>query len=611
MNLNKTLFFWFPRASVGTQSGRASVQYLATLISLLATTLARHDCIPTLAREKTLFFLIFFLFITSANSFAGTIEVFSDRNPVGLNESFHLIFKSTDSSVDSPDFSPLETDFEILNQNQSSQIQIINGQQSSTKQWTLTLIAKRTGNLTIPTIYFGQEQTAPTIIRVKEANKNTKNIQDSLFLEVEATPKTPYVQSQVIYTVRLFYAQNLQSASLNEPSFSGGEVLVKKLGKDHNYETQRNGKRFLVIERKYALFPQQSGITTIESLNFQAQVRGNRAPGSVFDNFFNQPSTRIKRLRSKAIKLEVKPIPKTFKGQTWLPANEMILKDSFSEILPEFTVGEPVTRTLTLSAEGLTAGQLPEFMKFRKSTLKQYTDQPTLDEQITYQGLSSVREEKIAIIPSKVGEYTLPAIEIPWWNTQTNQMAIIKLPARSIKVVPAATTIQEQSPPAQTTVPAPVPVISQHADYKGYINDNPHYELLTFIFAFGWIATLIAWWWTMKNSTQNNKPLSQIKENDNQTAIKNLKQACYNNNAQKAKKALLVWGKVHSEIKPALQTEIEKLNQVLYGNHRENWQGIDLWKAFKANQPEKVKKKPSNGDDGLEPLYLSHTNIFG
>ncbi len=563
----------------------------------------------TLNLNKALFLLILLLLIASANSFAETLTVVSDRNPVGLDESFHLIFKSTDSSLDSPDFSPLEKDFEILSQNQNTQIQIINGQKSSTKQWTLTVMAKRAGNLTIPAIYFGQQHTKPTNISVKEAEQTTEQTQAALFLEAEATPKTPYVQSQVIYTIRLFYALNLQSASMSEPSFSGGEVLVKKLGKDRQYQTLRNGKRFSVIERKYALFPQQSGTLTIEAINFKGQVIENRAPRSVFDNFFNQPNTHIKRLRSKAIKLDVKPIPSSFKGQNWLPAKNMTLTDSFSEQLPEFKVAEPVTRTLTLSADGVTVGQLPEFLKFRKSIekLKQYTDQPKLDEHNTYQGLSSVREEKIAIIPSKAGEYTLPAIEIPWWNTETNERAIIKLPARTIKVAPAP--VQKQSLPAQTSVPVPVPNTRQQFDYKGY---NKYYERLSFIFAFGWIVTLIAWWWTIKaNRIKVSSQEKEEKEANKRTLLKKLKTACHNDNAQETKQALLAWAKLNSlgEISQhcaePLQIEIQRLNQFLYGNTGEKWQGSNLWKAFKANQPRKVKKKSSNGDDGLEPLYLS------
>jgi len=543
--------------------------------------------------------LILFLLITSTNSFAETIEVFSDRNPVRLDESFHLIFKSTGSSVDSPDFSPLEKDFEILSQNQSTQIQIINGQQNSTKQWTLTVMAKRTGNVVIPAIDFGQEQTKLTTISVQEVKQTTEPTQAPLFLEVEATPKNPYVQSQVIYTIRLFYAINLQSASLSEPSFSGGEVLVKKLGEDRQYQTLRNTKRFSVIERKYALFPQQSGIITIEAISLKAQVIDNRASNTtLFDNFFNQARTHIKSLRSKTIKLDVKPIPSNFKGKDWLPAKSLILKDNFSEQLPKFKVGEPVTRTLSLSADGLTVGQLPEFMKFRKSTLKQYTDQPKLDEQVTYKGLKSVREEKIAIIPSKAGEYTLPAIEIPWWNTETNAMAIIKLPARSIKVAPAPTIAQEQPlPPVQKLTP--------------HIDDNHYYKLLTFIFAFAWIVTLIMWWIMAKKP--NNQAVSQEKEEketDKRIAVKKLKQACKNNNAQEAKDALLAWAKLNSlgaislHCAEPLQAEIQGLNKFLYGNTVENWSGSNLWQAFKAHKPGKARKNRGVDMDGLEPLYL-------
>jgi hypothetical protein len=543
---------------------------------------------------KPIFILL--LFLSSVNSFA-EIKVYSDRNPIGLNESFKLIFKSTDSSVDSPDFSPLEQNFEILSQNQGTQIQIINGQQNSTKQWTLTLMPKRAGKLMIPEIEFGQEYSKPSVITVKEQNKTSENTQQSMFLEVEATPETPYVQSQVIYTIRLFYALNLQSGSMSEPSFSGGEVLVKKIGEDRQYQTIRDNKRFGVIERKYALFPQQSGNISIEPINFKAQVIENNGRSSAFDNFFYQPKTHIKRLLSKSIKLEVKPIPSNFKGKNWLPTKNLSLTDSFAQQLPEFKVGEPVTRTLTLAANGLTVGQLPELMN-HTNQLKQYTDQPKLDEKMTYNGINSIRQEKIAIIPSKAGEYTLPAIEIPWWNTETDKMEILKLPAHTIKVA-EATTIQPQPVITQT----PAPEISHSVSEN---TNNDYYKWLTFIFAFAWIVTLIAFFMKKTNKKTQAKP---EKPENTRTELKKLKQACKNNNAQQAKQAILIWAKANSlgefsrHCAEPLQAEILELNTFLYGKTGEEWQGMKLWNMFNAHQPKKLKQKQSN-EDGLEPLYL-------
>jgi len=43
--------------------------------------------------------------------------------------------------------------------------------------------------------------------------------------------------------------------------------------------------------------------------------------------------------------------------------------------------------------------------------LKAYPDQPVLKEQKKVDGMLAFREEKIALIPSKAGSYTLPAIE--------------------------------------------------------------------------------------------------------------------------------------------------------------------------------------------------------
>ena len=571
----------------------------------------------TMTKSTHQVFLFNLLLLSSwfftVNSFAATISVFTDRNPVRVNESFHLIFEGDDTIDGEPDFNPLYKDFDILNQNQSSQVSIINGQHSSTKKWTLTLMAKRVGKLIIPSIYFGSAHTTPSFITVQKAQPSKSGTTGAnLFVEVEAEPKNPYVQSQVIYTVRFFYTASLKNASLTEPKLSGSEGIIEKLGEDASYKTQRDGRQFIVMERKYAIFPQQSGETTIEPLILDAKIaEGGRR--SRFDDFgfFGQSRTRTKRLRSQAIALKVRPIPSSFKGQHWLPAKQLQLQENWSENPPQFKVGEPVTRTLTLLASGLTAGQLPDFSTNRSlgDNLKQYPDQAKLDEQGVSDGLISRREEKVAIIPSKAGDYTIPPIEIPWFNTETEQLEVASLPARAIKVLPADNV--PQSPPS-VVVPAEAPtpttpIIQQPS--------NNYWTWLSLIFAIGWVITLIILWLTIRQPTKSNVT-NQPERLTDKVALKNLKRACHSNDSKQAKDTLLAWGKAHWQKHPPnslgeignrcgepLLTEIRRLSQFLYSHIADkSWRGIELWKAFKAYNTQAGNAEKTIVD-GLEPLY--------
>ena len=99
--------------------------------------------------------------------------------------------------------------------------------------------------------------------------------------------------------------------------------------------------------------------------------------------------------------LDVQPIPATFNGQHWLPAEDIQLSEDWSSDLSELSAGVPVTRTIALLAKGLTVGQLPELGVLQPvksdaggGEVTLYPDQPNLHEEKEANGIASFREEK-------------------------------------------------------------------------------------------------------------------------------------------------------------------------------------------------------------------------
>ncbi|MFZ2403778.1 MAG: BatD family protein, partial [Methylobacter sp.] len=553
---------------------------------------------------KKLFFLLLLLNFVPGNVLAAQISVSFDRNPVGLDESFQIIFTANDTPDNDPDFGPLEQDFEILGQSQSSNSSWINGQSSKTIQWTLSVMAKHPGSLVVPAVKFGDDESQPASILVTEATANKAvNTDDDLFLEVEANPQSPYVQSQVLYTVRLYRRVDIAQAALNEPEL--GDAVIEKLGDDSNYNTQINGVNYLVTERKYAIFPQKSGSVTIKPLLLTAEVVASSRPN--FNGFFNSQATRTRKISSKSVTLDVKPAPATFTGKHWISAEQLVLKEEWSGDNQQMKVGEPLTRTLTLLAKGTTVGQLPELNAGKMDDqLKTYPDQPVLQEQKKPEGLIAFREEKIAIIPSKAGFYKLPAIEIPWFNSQSQKMEVAKIPETTITAVEAAGI--------QPDIAAPVaPAVQQPQKIETTPIAQPQQQNIwlwvSVFLASGWLATLV--YLLIKRPAK--KPVVEKSEREIrlEDSVKSLKKACADNNAVAAKDALLAWGRQKSgatslgaiaELSDArLRDEILNLNQVLYGKVPDQWQGKKLFQAFVENKArEKIAAKD---DDKLEPLY--------
>lgn len=85
-------------------------------------------------------------------------------------------------------------------------------------------------------------------------------------------------------------------------------------------------------------------------------------------------------------------------------------------------VGDSLTRTLTLKAEGLSSAQLPALTATDVNGLRRYPDLPQLSNQITENGLIGSREEREALVPTRVGQVELPAVEVVWWNTHEDRL---------------------------------------------------------------------------------------------------------------------------------------------------------------------------------------------
>ena len=570
--------------------------------------------------------LLLFLAIFSASALAMTIRVSPDRNPVAVNESFRLVFSADQKPDDDPDFSPLERDFEILNQGQSSQVSIVNGSFSRKTEWTLALMPKQTGTFTIPAISFGSDRSEEITVTVQAAAEEEASAGPSeLMLEVQAEPRNPYVQAQVRYTVRVLRRVNFSGAELSEPVVH--DALVERLGEDRGYQAQRGGQQYAVIERQYAIFPQKSGPLKIDPLNLEAQIPGSGR--SRFNSFFGQ-GTRVARVQSKAVELNVRPIPPAFTGKHWLPAESVELTESWSQSPPETSVGEPITRTLNLRAKGATVGVLPELdAELSRSIgdhVKLYPDQPALNEEKRADGIVSSRQEKTAILSGKAGAITLPAVEIPWWNTRSDRMEIARLPERTLAVTgpangptPTNPTTQEQARAQQNQderSDKAEPVVSQVENGTTDLITDPWFwsSMAGFL---GWLLTAVAWMLS-RRLPRKQTPVTRADSNMTlRAACKALKSACDSNDPIRVRDALIAWAQARwpKDRPEQIQTIAERvggefadhirgLERRLYGRSDGLWSAGILWELAAADEA-KAEKGPAPSPPGLEPLYRS------
>jgi len=556
-------------------------------------------------------------------AWAVEVNVTSDRDPVSLEESFNLVFSADEDPDGEPDFSPLNEDFDVLRQGRSTQITMVNGRLTRRAEWTVTVMARQAGDVTVPPIAFGSDTSRPIRLTVLpgRAHRSAGSGSAPLQLEVEAEPKNPYVQAQVVLTLRLLHQVALRNGQLEDPKLE--DAMIQKLGDDRRYQIERDGRRYGVIERRFAIFPQKSGTLRIEPIGLEAELAGSG--NSMFDQFFGGGG-RVTKIRSEATTLQVRAIPAAFKGKHWLPAASLTLDQAWSSDPPSTKVGEPITRTLSVRGEGVTMGMLPELIDRSAAAaaeLKQYPDQPAISEQHGPGGLTGVRREKTALIPMKDGSFKVPGIEIPWWNTKTDKLEVARLPETTLKVLPSP----EASPPPirpedeldlsglAPKTPEPSAAAQAPAAQPVPLTANPWFWA-TCLCAAGWLATGLAWYFR-----GGRKPAAAAtkaeRAPDFSGTMKQLKRACADGDPEAARRAILAWGAARWPASPPVNLEqtasrlggdaqalIQDLNRALYGNGKDNWNSEGLYALFADHSRDGAKSKgKSDGREALEALY--------
>ncbi len=345
----------------------------------------------------------------------------------------------------------------------------------------------------------GAQKSPPLKLRVERASAPTVDESADIFIESEVVPESPYVQAQLLLRVQLFHAVEISKGSLSDPAAE--QVLLRRIGKDRQFTSYKGERKYQVIERLYALFPQSSGELEIAAPVFDGQVpdyrRQRSRSGRIFGNdpFGNLfPTTRQVRVRGKTLALEVRPRPVAAVGGYWLPATKVDLSEEWSNDGESIRVGDPLTRTLTLTAQGLTAAQLPELTQRSPAGVNTYPDKAELTTEDD--GKKSVighRLQKIAYIPTTPGLLELPEVVVEWWNTENDRLERRVLPARRLQVLPGAVTTKPaatkpSTPPLPTSVAAP-PQVAEFADTAGQL-----WPLIAAGFALAWLVTLWLWW---------------------------------------------------------------------------------------------------------------------
>ena len=379
-------------------------------------------------------------------------------------------------------------------------------------------------------------------------------------IESAFEPARAYVGAEVTLRLRLLRAAGVPYGVLRPPQL-GDAAELTPFGYVRYYETRRAGVTYEARERRYLVVPRRAGPLVL--------------PGPELDGPLRYSKEHLRAVRGAPRVLQVLPA-RAAAGEPWLPARRVTLEESWSRDPLALQAGQPVVRSLTLRAEGVSGDRLPRLEMAAAPGLSAHREPGEFSSAYLEEGVAGRRVQKFVLMALEEGELALPAVAVDWWDVVADQPRTATLPARVLRAGAAA-------PVAAAAAPEVEPLHLM----RGFA---------VAVFALGVLA-LVAY----------------VHGQVRREARKRLKWACRRGEAAAVREALLEWWKSEtgSEASPLVEkigegwsaearAQLAALDAALYGNRKLD--GRAFWRAVKPCLGRKKKPRLARAA-ALPPLF--------
>lgn len=410
----------------------------------------------------------------------------------------------------------------------------------------------------------GTLTAAPYPAHAEEADNDTRS-NPALWVEAELQPDTLHVQAQARYTLRLYQAVSVRELAFHGPESARAEI--RPAGESIR-EVTRNGQRYRVTERRYAVFPFASG--TLRLTGGHVSLRSDGA------------SSSARRIDAPPLTRDVRPVPAGQPPKEWLPARAVTLTESWQQATPQLYPGQALRRTIRVEAHGISAAQISP-LDPGADGFSVHAEAPRLAEREDDGWITGIREQTWRLVPRRAGDFTLPILQLSWWDPVAGLPRQVTLPARPVSVLasPSATVTTMDEPAAPEVAPAPA--------QPGAAATTPAANTTAITASAALLAALAL----LAAAT------ALMHRHRDTATLRRIHRACRKNDPVAARSTLLQWsGEIGAPGPASLLAlarhlggaatcdELAALDRHLYGEALQPWNGNKLITALRSEHPE-------------------------
>lgn len=251
-------------------------------------------------------------------------------------------------------------------------------------------------------------------------------------------PSQNIMVGQPVKLIVSVFVPNYFTGSPDFPEFGmENAVVVMPQDRPENSNTQIGDAKYFGITQTYVIYPQQAGEFHLPTIKLSVPYA--KTP----------PQTTTAQVVVPTLSFRA-DVPAAARGLSYfLPTTQLTITEKWSPPLKKIQAGDTVERTVTITASKMQAMLIPPLQFAAPDGLRIYSSEPVVRDQKTPRGdfIYGQRIETAQYYVEKAGAYTLPAIELEWWNLNTRRLVTASLPSVSFQAATNSGLVAELPPP--------------------------------------------------------------------------------------------------------------------------------------------------------------------
>jgi hypothetical protein len=399
------------------------------------------------------------------------------------------------------------------------------------------------------------------------------------FLHARLVPGNHVIVGQPLRLEVEVFVPNYFTGAPDYPPFEmDGAIVTLSEDRPEHLNEQKNGITYAGIRRFYLIYPEQPGKFSIPTI--QVTARYSATPPATSEAALHLPPLSfVAALPAAAQDLDY-----------FLPTSRLTIRQDWSGPLTHLHAGDSISRTVIITAQKMQAMLIPPVTFSAPDGVRVYTKNPIVENKKSPIGefLAGVRTESTSYVFTQAGDYRLPAIEITWWDLNSQKPETSQLPEANIQVDAAGGYTSELPPQAEPPAPAK-PQTQGVREYLPLLSKTG----IALVLLTAAILSLRRWGLLI---LQRLRGLRDHWRDSEPAHWRRLKQALAHNDAARSYAFLLVWlrrshaGTSLAEFQqmandPRLDEQILALARTLYaGGKGEDWNGRSLLSTLAAHR---------------------------